>query len=64
MPGMTGIELAIVVREKLPTCKILLFSGTAATVDLLENARSKGYQFEFLNKPIHPTDLLDKLKLL
>jgi YesN/AraC family two-component response regulator len=38
MPGMTGVELAITVRETLPKCKILLFSGQAATVDLLEKS--------------------------
>jgi CheY-like chemotaxis protein len=27
MPGMTGIEAAIMTRAKLPNCKILLFSG-------------------------------------
>ena len=31
MPGITGIEVAIIVRDKLPECKILLFSGQAAT---------------------------------
>ncbi|WP_373563221.1 response regulator [Tunturibacter empetritectus] len=27
MPGMTGIEVAIAVRSKLPNCKIFFFSG-------------------------------------
>jgi CheY-like chemotaxis protein len=34
MPGMTGIEVAIITRAKLPTCKILLFSGQTATFKL------------------------------
>ncbi len=62
MTGMTGIEAAIQIREKLPTCKILLFSGQAATADLLEKARSQGHEFEILAKPVHPTDLLAKLR--
>jgi len=62
MTGMTGIEAAIKTREKLPTCKILLFSGQAATADLLERARSQGHEFEILAKPVHPTDLLAKLR--
>src|ERR1700735_2498648 len=41
MTGMTGIEAAIQMREKLPKCKILLFSGQAATADLLERARAQ-----------------------
>jgi CheY-like chemotaxis protein len=62
MTGMTGIEAAIKTQEKLPSCKILLFSGQAATADLLERARSQGHEFEILAKPVHPTDLLAKLR--
>jgi CheY-like chemotaxis protein len=62
MTGMTGIEAAIATRQKLPTCKILLFSGQAATADLLEKARAEGHEFEILAKPVHPTDLLAKLR--
>jgi CheY-like chemotaxis protein len=61
MPVMTGIEIAIAVRSKLPNCKILLFSGQAATADLLEQAKTHGHEFEIVAKPIHPTDLLAKL---
>jgi CheY-like chemotaxis protein len=62
MTGMTGIEAAIIARQKLPKCKILLFSGQAATADLLEVARAQGHEFEILAKPVHPTDLLAKLR--
>jgi CheY-like chemotaxis protein len=62
MPGMTGIEAAIRTREILPSCKILLFSGQAATSDLLETARAKGHNFEILSKPVHPADLLKQLR--
>ena len=62
MTGITGIEAAIKTRAKLPNCKILLFSGQAATADLLERARSDGHEFEILAKPVHPTDLLAKLR--
>ena len=62
MTGMTGIEAAIATRAKRPTCKILLFSGQAATADLLEKARAQGHEFEILAKPVHPTDLLAKLR--
>ncbi|GAA3763251.1 response regulator [Terriglobus aquaticus] len=62
MTGMTGIEAAIQIRQKLPQCKVLLFSGQAATADLLEKARAQGHEFEILAKPVHPTDLLAKLR--
>jgi DNA-binding response OmpR family regulator len=62
MPGMTGVELAIHFREAQPDCKILLFSGQAATADLLREAREQGYDFDLLSKPVHPADLLAKLR--
>ena len=62
MPGMTGIEAAIATRQRMPNCKILLFSGQATTADLLEKARQEGHEFEILAKPVHPTDLLAKLR--
>ncbi|MGC9198085.1 MAG: response regulator [Acidobacteriaceae bacterium] len=62
MTGMTGIEAAIRTRAQVPGCKILLFSGQAATADLLERARSQGHEFEILAKPVHPSDLLAKLR--
>ena len=62
MPDMDGIQAAINIRSFLPDCKILLFSGQAATADLLENARAQGHEFEILGKPVHPSDLLAKLR--
>lgn len=58
MPGMTGIELALCLEQMVPECRILLFSGQAATVDLLDEARSLGRDFRILNKPVHPNDML------
>jgi DNA-binding response OmpR family regulator len=62
MAGLNGIDAAIQIREILPSIKILLFSGQAATADLLEKARERGYEFEILAKPVHPQDLLAKLR--
>jgi DNA-binding NtrC family response regulator len=62
MPGLSGVDLAIAIRGEYPQCKVLLFSGQAATADLLESARLKGYDFELLSKPIHPTEFLRKIK--
>jgi CheY-like chemotaxis protein len=62
MTGMTGIEAAIATRARRPNCKILLFSGQAATADLLEKAQIEGHKFDILAKPVHPTDLLEKLR--
>jgi hypothetical protein len=46
----------------LPNCRIILFSGQTAGVDLLAKARAEGYFFEVLPKPINPEVLLEKLK--
>ena len=62
MEDMNGIDAAISIRQFLPGCKILLFSGQAATADLLEKARARGHEFEILAKPVHPQDLLAKLR--
>jgi CheY-like chemotaxis protein len=62
MADLNGIDAAIRIRELLPKIKILLFSGQAATADLLDNARKQGYEFEILAKPVHPQDLLNKLR--
>jgi len=62
MDDMDGIQAAIQIREFLPTCKVLLFSGQAATADLLERARAQGHDFDILAKPVHPSELLAKLK--
>jgi CheY-like chemotaxis protein len=62
MADLNGICAAIRIRALLPHIKVLLFSGQAATADLLEKARAKGHEFEILAKPVHPQDLLSKLR--
>ena len=62
MADLNGIDAAIRIRALLPAIKILLFSGQAATANLLDKARSDGYEFDILAKPVHPQDLLNKLR--
>ena len=64
MPGMSGIELGIAVKREYPTCYVLLFSGQAATAQMLEDAESRGHRFELLAKPVHPIELLEKVQQL
>ena len=61
MEGMTGIDAAIRISQIVPNCRILLFSGQAATADLLQRAEADGHHFEILVKPIHPRLLLQRL---
>jgi CheY-like chemotaxis protein len=61
MQGMTGIDAAIRISEIVPHCRVMLFSGQAATSDLLQRAQANGHRFELLVKPVHPRALLDRL---
>jgi DNA-binding response OmpR family regulator len=64
MPGISGVDLAIQMRAQYPACKILLFSGQATTMDLLEDARSQGHDFQLLQKPVHPSVMLSRIGAL
>jgi CheY-like chemotaxis protein len=62
MPHVDGVEAAITIQKFLPNTRIVLFSGQAATVEILARARQRGYQFELLAKPLHPTQLIKHLR--
>lgn len=62
MPGTDGIDAAIRVCTIIPSCKVLLFSGQSTSVGLLKKALAQHYEFELLMKPVHPNDLLAKLR--
>jgi CheY-like chemotaxis protein len=64
MPGMSGVELAMALSQSIPDCKVLLFSGQAATLDLLSAARAAGHDFPALTKPVHPRAMLDHVSEL
>ena len=62
MPDMNGIEAAIRIRAMHPKCRVVLLSGQAATADLTRDARVAGHKFEIILKPIHPVQLLERLR--
>ncbi len=62
MPNVDGVEAAIQIRKLCPDTRIVLFSGQAATVEILARARERGHTFELLPKPIHPTQLIKHLR--
>src|ERR1700679_4129568 len=62
MPMMSGIQMAIQIKESLPATRIVLLSGQAATAELMHQAAAAGHNFELLAKPIHPEELVMKLK--
>jgi|SRR5690348_15659670 CheY-like chemotaxis protein len=58
MPRMNGVETAKEMMRLVPNCRIILFSGQAASIDLLSKAQAEGYSFEILAKPVNPEILL------
>ncbi len=62
MPKVDGVEAAIAIRKHCPETRIVLFSGQAATVEILARAREHGHSFELLPKPIHPDELIKHLR--
>ncbi len=58
LPGMSGIDLAIGMRRIFTDCKVILFSGNAATSPMLASATRAGHNFVLLTKPVHPAEML------
>jgi DNA-binding NtrC family response regulator len=58
LPGMNGVDLAILLKARYPKCELTLFSGYASTGELLEKAKRDGHALEVIAKPVHPLDLL------
>ena len=61
MPEMTGIELAVRIKQNCPSCKVLLFSGQVSIVNLLAQAEADGHDFVLVDKPVHPAVLIEKI---
>lgn len=62
MPRMSGVELGIQLRGEFPDVKIFLFSGQAATTAMIHRAEAEGHYFELFPKPIHPEELINRLR--
>ena len=62
MPRLNGVETVLKIRELCPHTRVLLLSGNAATADLLRQAHSQGHDFELLAKPVHPDEILKRLR--
>lgn len=61
-PGMSGIHAGIIIQENLPESRILLFSGHADAINLIEQAQKRGYHFEILAKPVLPEVLIGRVE--
>lgn len=64
LPGMNGVEFALVLKENHPDCHSLLFSGSENAGALVQQAAIRGHKFDILAKPTHPVDLLEAVRQL
>lgn len=62
MADLNGVEAAIKMRTLLPQIRVFLLSGQAVSAEILANAKANDLGFEVLVKPVHPGDLIAKLK--
>ncbi len=62
MDGVDGIDAAIGIKALLPDVRVYLLSGQMATAELLEKRNAAGHGFEILTKPLHPRDLISRLR--
>jgi DNA-binding NtrC family response regulator len=64
MQAISGIDLAILFAQEFPACKVLLFSGQTDAPERVQKASEDGHTFSFLQKPLHPNELVAALKQL
>jgi FixJ family two-component response regulator len=62
MPHLSGVELAIQLKELHLDCNILLVTGHPGYLDLLEQAEKLGHHFHVLHKPIAPRKLIEEIR--
>ena len=64
LPGMNGIDLALLIKSGYPDIAVMLISGQLATAELVESAAKLGYQFTIHAKPIPIPDMLANVSQL
>lgn len=62
MDGLDGIDTAIRIKALLPDIRVFLLSGQMGITELLEKRNAAGHGFETLTKPLHPQELISRLR--
>ncbi|HKF49711.1 MAG TPA: response regulator [Terracidiphilus sp.] len=62
MADINGIDAAIKMRSLLPEIRVFLLSGQSANSEYISRSKARDLGFEVLMKPVHPQDLLNKLR--
>ena len=61
LPGMNGVDFAILLETACPGCHVLLFTALPGLIGIVETARTSGHPFEVLEKPIAPLFMLNRV---
>lgn len=61
LPGMSGVDFAILLQSASPGCHVLLFTAFPAINGILETAQRKGYAWEVFEKPVPPPAILSRV---
>lgn len=62
MPGINGIQTSEEIRKIYPLAKVILVSGSIETAQLLQDATDAGMDFEIFAKPVHPLQIIRRLR--
>jgi DNA-binding response OmpR family regulator len=62
MADLNGVDAAIQMRAMFPEIRVFLLSGQTATAEMVAKSQAREMGFEILLKPVHPKDLLTRLK--
>jgi DNA-binding response OmpR family regulator len=57
-PGTGGVEVATVLKAKLPDCEVLLLSGQAGKAHFPAFQNLSAHEFAGIGTAVYPTDLL------
>ena len=63
MPHISGVELLKGIRAKHPKAVRMLFTGFA-DLEAIIAAINQGHIFQFLRKPWHPDEMVDRIRRL
>lgn len=62
MPGLNGLQLAHQLRTECSGARVFLLTGQGNIAWMSQQMRELGSEFEILAKPLHPEELLERLK--
>lgn len=62
MPELSGIGLALQMKEQNPDREVLLIFGYPRTVYMLQGGHERGHDFRLISEPPHPSEILSETR--